>query len=274
MTAHHIPASSGPRVAARDVLLQVRGLRAAVCQGGAVRPVLDDVNFDLRRGERLGVLGETDLALPLLARALTGRPAPGDRVLAGTARITTGTAHHLAAPGEPAPGDAGTVTLHDPAVLGAPHAERAAAGPRVLVADLTALPPDEAMARTDRLRETAPALDEDGIALIVVGGRFETVAGFCDTLQVVAGGRIVERGPAAELRARPRHRLTVALRAGAAAPPHGARTGRGCFYEPHCLRGRGHDSCRHDLPGPAPFVSPHGSVTVKCHFPAPAAPTP
>ncbi|WP_051576200.1 hypothetical protein [Streptomyces sp. Tu 6176] len=141
MTAHHIPASSGPRVAARDVLLQVRGLRAAVSQGGAVRPVLDDVNFDLRRGERLGVLGETGLALPLLARALTGRPAPGDRVLAGTARFTAGPAHHLAAPGSRHPGTPVPSPCTTRQSSGAPHAERAAAGPRVLVADLTALPP-------------------------------------------------------------------------------------------------------------------------------------
>lgn len=273
MTAHHIPASPGPRVADRDVLLEVRGVRASVSFDGAAHPVLDGVNFDLRRGERLGVLGETERTLPLFARVLTGRTAPGDRVFAGTARLAAGPARNLAKPGEATPGGGGSIAPLDPAAPAAPHTGRAKA-PRVLVADLTDLPHEQADTLLGRLRDTAPDLEADGAALIVVGGRFETVAGFCDTLQVVAGGRIVERGPAAELRDRPRHGLTVALRTGAAAPPPGAGTVRGCFFEPHCLRGRGHHSCRHDVPGPAPFVSPYGSVTVKCHLPAPIAPLP
>ncbi|MFJ7626719.1 hypothetical protein ACIQZN_09540 [Streptomyces sp. NPDC097595] len=256
---HHIPASPGPRVADREVLLRVRGVRAAA-GGAAERPVLDDVNFDLRRGERLGVLGETARALPLLARVLTGRPAPGDRFLAGSA---------LFAAGPVQAGERGCVTPYDPAAAPGPHP-----GPRVLVADLTALSDEEGLARTDRLRAEAPALDADGTALIVLGGRFETLAALCDTLQVVAGGRIVERGPAAELRARPRHRLTEALRAGSTAPPDGTGTGRGCFFEPHCPRGRGQDRCRHEIPGPTPYASPHGAVTVKCHLPAPVAAKP
>lgn len=272
MTAHHIPASPGPRVAAREVLLQVRGLRAAVSPGGAECPVLDDVNFDLRRGERLGVQGEAELALPLLARVLTGRPAHGDRVLAGTTRLASGPVRSLTEPGEPAHRGAGNIAPLGPAAPALPHTGRPPAGPRVLVADLTGLSAEEAGVRTGRLRAMAPDLDADGTGLIVVGGPFEAVARLCDTLQIVAGGRIIERGPAAELRARPRHGLTEALRTGAAAPPRGAGTGRGCFFEPHCPRGRGQESCRRDVPGPTPFVSPHGSVTVKCHFPAPAAP--
>ncbi|MFD7867497.1 hypothetical protein [Streptomyces sp. NPDC059783] len=267
MTAHHIPASPGPRVAARGVRLRVRGLRAALPLDGAVRTVLDDVNFDLRRGERLGVLGEDDAALPLLARTLTGRPAPGDRVLAGTVTLADGPGRAPAEAGKPASG----IALLDPAAPVLPHTGPAPAGTRVLVTVLTGLSADEAGARTDRLRALAPALEADGTALIVIGGPFGAVAGLCDTLQVVAGGRIVERGPAAELRARPRHGLTAALRTGDGAPPYGSGTGRGCFFAAHCPQGRGHDRCLHEVPGPTPFGSPYGSVTVKCHRPAPAA---
>ncbi|MGW5383186.1 ATP-binding cassette domain-containing protein [Nocardia sp. NPDC003963] len=82
MTTVHIPASPGPRVAQREIVLRIRGVRSVGGQHPVV-PVLADINFDLRRGERLGVTGGRGAGKSALARALVGAADPGQMLVAG-----------------------------------------------------------------------------------------------------------------------------------------------------------------------------------------------
>jgi oligopeptide/dipeptide ABC transporter ATP-binding protein len=89
-----------------------------------------------------------------------------------------------------------------------------AGDPELLLADepTTALDPTvEAgvLALLVRLR------DERGLALLLVGHRFELVTSVCDRLAVMAAGRIVESGPAAAIAGAPGHPYTAALVAAA-----------------------------------------------------------
>ena len=85
--AHHIPASPGPRVAGNETIAHVRGVRVLRGTGHAARPLVDDVNFDLRRGERLGVAGGEASGTSALARAISGRAAHGETVIGGTVQL-------------------------------------------------------------------------------------------------------------------------------------------------------------------------------------------
>ena len=85
--AGHVPASSGPRVAANEVLLSVREIRTEFRVGDAAVPAVNDVSFDLRRLERLGIVGESGSGKSALARSLMRLiEAPG-KVVSGTVEL-------------------------------------------------------------------------------------------------------------------------------------------------------------------------------------------
>ncbi|HWB15578.1 MAG TPA: ABC transporter ATP-binding protein [Vicinamibacterales bacterium] len=76
--------------AARDVLLSVRGLRTWFEEDGRVVKAVDDVSFDVGRGETLGVVGEsgsgksvTNLSILRLVPTPPGRIAGGEVVFDG-----------------------------------------------------------------------------------------------------------------------------------------------------------------------------------------------
>jgi peptide/nickel transport system ATP-binding protein len=68
-----------------EALLSVRNLKVELPLEGGWRPAVNDVSFDLARGESLAVVGETGCGKTLLARALV-RLVPERARVSGTAR--------------------------------------------------------------------------------------------------------------------------------------------------------------------------------------------
>lgn len=67
-----------------DALLSVRGLTVGFDRAGTEVPVVTDVDFDVRPGEALGILGESGCGKSVTARSILG-------LLPSTGRITSGT---------------------------------------------------------------------------------------------------------------------------------------------------------------------------------------
>jgi oligopeptide/dipeptide ABC transporter ATP-binding protein len=151
--------------------------------------------------------------------------------------------------------------------------------PDVLIADepTTALDVTTQAQVLDILERLA---DERGAAVILITHNLGIVAEFCDTVQVMYAGRIVERSPASYLFAHPLHPYTEALlqavpRTGSAGdelfaiaglPPSLAALPAGCAFEPRCPVGRGQELCRTRKPQPVTFTVPGGEATAECHF--------
>jgi peptide/nickel transport system ATP-binding protein len=68
---------------ATDVLLDVRGLKVAYRDAGKIVPIVDGVDFSLRRGEALGLAGESGCGKTTTALALLGLLPDGLRRTAG-----------------------------------------------------------------------------------------------------------------------------------------------------------------------------------------------
>ena len=66
-----------------DTLLEVRDLRVAYREGGRVIPIVDGVSFQLRRGEALGLAGESGCGKTTTALALLGLLPSGLRRTGG-----------------------------------------------------------------------------------------------------------------------------------------------------------------------------------------------
>ena len=286
--AHHIPASPGPRVAGNETIAHVRGLRVSRGTGHAARPLVDDVNFDLRRGERLGVAGGEASGTSALARAISGRAARGETVIGGTVQL--GGAARLP------PGD-GTVDgvgprLHLVAVqqgsdpTDAVRRERdaicraLAEGAGVVVVDQTSDLPRESAGEPNAAFLTR-VFEAHDAALVLVTEDLGVLRQTCDTVQVLLAGRIVERGPAGDVLSRPRHRYAETLvaenarrgsrggaRFGARWAPTAGQSPEGCAFERRCPVGRGRHDCATTLPTSRSFPGSLGSVTAKCHQPA------
>jgi peptide/nickel transport system ATP-binding protein len=74
---------------ATDALLDVRGLRVAYRDGGRVVPIVDGVDFTLRRGEALGLAGESGCGKTTTALALLGLLPDGLRRTGGTMELNS-----------------------------------------------------------------------------------------------------------------------------------------------------------------------------------------
>ncbi|MEZ4669690.1 MAG: ABC transporter ATP-binding protein [Anaerolineae bacterium] len=113
--------------------------------------------------------------------------------------------------------------------------------------------------------------DEIGMAMIWITHDLGIVAGLADTLQVMYGGQIVERGPSTELFKDTRHPYTLGLlkslprhdkRSGGekliqieGSPPDMRREPRGCPFAPRCVYRI--DRCTEEMP---PLVSVDGGT--------------
>lgn len=255
--AHHIPASPGPRVAGNETIAHVRGLR--VLRGA--RPLVDDVNFDLRRGERLGVAGGAASGTSALARAISGRAAHGETVVGGTVRLGGAPVHLIDVQPGASPTDA--VRREREAICRA-----LAEGAGVVVVDQTSDLPREAAEEPNAAFLTR-VFEAHDAALVLVTEDLGVLRRTCDTVQVLLAGRIVERGPAGEVLSRPRHRYAETLvGAGARWAPAADRPARGCAFERACPVGRGRHDCATTVPTSRSFPGSLGSVTAKCHQPA------
>ena len=277
--AHHIPASPGPRVAGNETIARIRAVRVRRGAEPATGLVVDDVNFDLRRGERLAVTGGEASGTGALIRAIGGRPAAQEAVVDGTVDVD-GTVHQLTDGIVPSLSFVAVTGGADP--LAAAHLERAEilrvlqARPAVIVVDQSGdLPRD--LPEESNAAFLVRTFTECDTALVLVTDDLGVLRETCDTVQVLLAGRIVERGPVAEVLSRPHHRYTQMMvnDDGAHAPRSGRRWGSttdrrtgGCPFEPVCPVGHGRRDCSTTFPASRSFPSSFGSVTAKCHRPA------
>ena len=118
-------------------------------------------------------------------------------------------------------------------------------------------------------------------AVILITHNLGIVAEFCDQVQVMYAGRIVESASAAEIFRQPAHPYTESLlksvpRADqvergrlfsiAGLPPSLSDLPAGCSFEPRCFSGKGNPRCRSEVPVPTRIGSPSGSRLAECHF--------
>jgi oligopeptide transport system ATP-binding protein len=133
-------------------------------------------------------------------------------------------------------------------------------GPEVLVADepTTAL---DVTVQAQVLRLLRGLRDETGSALVLITHDLAVVAGLCDHVLVMYGGRAVETGPVREVLRAPRHPYTRALLRSMPSltgdpdvdlavipgqPPDLEDLPPGCAFAPRC--GRAHDACTASRP--------------------------
>ncbi len=125
--------------------------------------------------------------------------------------------------------------------------------------------------------------DERGAAVMLIAHDLGVVAGFCETVQVMYAGKLVERSPVDDLYRRPGHPYTRGLldsvshlgaggdrrlRSIPGAPPPLLHPPRGCRFHPRCDYAV--DLCRELEPEP---LSLGGERLVSCHFAKDLAPT-
>ena len=154
--------------------------------------------------------------------------------------------------------------------------------PRLLIADepTTAL---DVTVQAQILALLRELVAETGTALIMITHDLGVVAGLCDEVAVLYGGRVVEQAPRHALFGAPRHPYTAGLlasiprldvpRGRRLAPIHGSVTDtigwtQGCAFAPRCPRAL--DVCTRQTPLLQP-VPVHRSL--RCHNPVPARPT-
>jgi len=145
--------------------------------------------------------------------------------------------------------------------------------PAVIIADepTTAL---DVSIQGQILAEVRRLADETGTAFVWISHDLAVVSSLADDLCVMYAGRVVERGPAAEVIAAPRHPYTAGLLAsvpsrhepGGRLPqipgsaPSLARLPEGCPFRPRCPRATA--ACATDPP-----LSVRGDTAALCHHP-------
>jgi oligopeptide/dipeptide ABC transporter ATP-binding protein len=152
--------------------------------------------------------------------------------------------------------------------------------PEVVIADepTTAL---DVTTQAQILRLLERMTSDHGCAVIFITHDLGIVAGFCDTVRVMYGGRIVESSTVDRVFAHPVHPYTEALlravprpepRKGrrlteiGGAPPNLAHLPLGCAFEPRCSVGYGNERCLTEPPQPTPIDAGDGLVMAECHF--------
>jgi oligopeptide/dipeptide ABC transporter ATP-binding protein len=118
---------------------------------------------------------------------------------------------------------------------------------------------------------------EHHAAIILITHNLGIVAEFCDTVQVMYGGRTIERATTADIFARPVHPYTEALLESIprpdrlqrgplpsipGMPPNLAALPPGCSFEERCPLGMGREICRDVTPPTVRF----DSSFAECHF--------
>lgn len=149
--------------------------------------------------------------------------------------------------------------------------------PEVLIADepTTAL---DVTTQAQMLELMERLVDRRRTAIILITHNLGIVAGFCETVQVMYAGRIVESGDVRGVFERPGHPYTEALlqavvRPGPesrkaplptipGSPPNPVSLPNGCAFEPRCFLGRDKDICVGV--SPPPYVIQRR--VVECHF--------
>ena len=132
-------------------------------------------------------------------------------------------------------------------------------GPKLLIADEPTTALDVTIQA--QIMELLKTLQRDlGLSILLITHDLGVVAGMCRNMMVMYAGRIVERGPTAEIFAAPRHPYTAGLvsssprhaRRGELLPsipglvPPPGRRGAGCNFAERCPRAQ--EKCRREVP--------------------------
>ncbi len=122
---------------------------------------------------------------------------------------------------------------------------------------------------------------EHKAAVILITHNLGVVAEFCDYVQVMYAGRVVERASTEDLFRHPTHPYTESLlkavprpdqmKRGAlfsipGFPPSLAHLPKGCSFEPRCFVGNGKEECLGEPPAPVALGPSARPVIAECHF--------
>jgi oligopeptide/dipeptide ABC transporter ATP-binding protein len=337
-------AAAGPaREPAQDVVLSVRGVHTHFFSKEGVVRAVRGVSFDLRRAEKLGIVGESGCGKSALALSILGLIEPPGRVVAGRVllngrdirglrdrqltrirgrelslvfqdpmtaldpvqtigkQLTEGILRHQRHVGRRGARRRAVELLREVEVPLAerrlddyPHQYSGGMRQRVMIAIALANEPDVLIADepTTALDVTTQAqvlallerlADEHRTAIILITHNLGVVAEFCDEVQVMYAGRIVERAVTESVFHRPVHPYTEALLKSVprpdrlehgplpsipGAPPDLAALPPGCAFEPRCPLGHGRDVCREQFPPEAVVGPRERPILAECHFAA------
>jgi oligopeptide/dipeptide ABC transporter ATP-binding protein len=322
-------------------VLSVRGLSTNFYGREGVVRAVRNVSFDVGRGEKLAIVGESGCGKSALALSVLGLIEPPGRVAEGSVWLNGREVSNLADRAmsrvrgreislifqdpmtalDPVKtiGDqiVETIKRHQPELgkKGAraravqllqevevpnaarrlddyPHQYSGGMRQRVVIAVALANDPDVVIADepTTALDVTTQAqvldlldrlVTQHGAAVILITHNLGIVAEFCELVQVMYAGRIVERAATADIFARPTHPYTEALlrsvprpdrleRGPLASipglPPNLASLPPGCTFEPRCPLGHGKEICRTEAPPPLELGTPERPIVSECHF--------
>jgi oligopeptide/dipeptide ABC transporter ATP-binding protein len=335
--------ASTPQTAAPadGAVLSVRALRTNFYGREGVVNAVRDVSFEVLRGEKVAIVGESGCGKSALALSVLGLIEPPGRVVAGEVwlngrkvsglgdremarvrgkeislifqdpmtaldpvktigdQIMETIVHHQPKLGRRGARARALQLLREVEVSQAerrlddyPHQYSGGMRQRVMIAIALANDPavviaDEPTTALD-VTTQAQVLDlldrlvtQHGAAVILITHNLGIVAEFCEFVQVMYAGRIVERARTADIFARPTHPYTEALlrsvprpdrlESGPLAsieglPPNLASLPRGCSFEPRCPLGHGKEICRTEAPPPLSLGTPARPIVSECHF--------
>ncbi|GII95338.1 ABC transporter ATP-binding protein [Sinosporangium siamense] len=324
-----------------DTVLSVKDMHTVFATPGGTAHAIRGVSFDLRRGERLGIVGESGAGKSALVLSLLGLVEPPGRVAGGSVwlngrdlrtlserqmrrvrgkeisivfqdpltalnpvrRIGPQVAEVLLMHGdlsrkqarERAVGLLADVELPEPEKCYAayPHELSGGMRQRVMIAIALANSPDVLIADepTTALDATTQAqiitllnkvIEERGTAVVMITHNMGLVADFCDTVQVMYAGEVVEYGSRDRLLDRPAHPYTAALLASVPAmdarrdlplpalsglPPSLTDLPEGCAFAPRCPLEGERGLCRTTRPAPRILDGEPDRMSM-CHFSA------
>jgi oligopeptide/dipeptide ABC transporter ATP-binding protein len=324
-----------------DVVLSVRGLRTNFYGRGGVVNAVRNVSFDVGRGEKVAIVGESGCGKSALALSILGLIEPPGRVIDGQvwlngrrvsergdremsrvrgreislvfqdpmtaldpvktigSQITEAIRRHQPDMGPKGARTRAAQLLREVEVPNAerrlddyPHQYSGGMRQRVVIAIALANDPDLVIADepTTALDVTTQAqvldlldrlVTQHRAAVILITHNLGIVAEFCEFVQVMYAGRIVERATTADIFARPTHPYTEALLRSVprpdrlergplvsipGTPPNLANLPPGCSFEPRCPLGNGKEICRTESPPPLELGSAERQIVSECHF--------
>lgn len=233
-----------------DVILSVRNLRVSYTGGRRKErtPILDDLSFEIRRGEILGLVGESGCGKSTLARAILGMIPKEDGVIF---HASSGPQMVFQDPyGSLNPSKKIGWILEEPLKmrsklgkeerqqkveemlvrigLGAEYKERyprelsGGQRQRIAIAAALMLSPqfliaDEPVSALDvtiqaQILELLAGLQKEmGISMLFISHDLRVVYQLCQRVMIMQGGRIVEEGPVDRVYASPQHAYTKEL---------------------------------------------------------------
>ena len=324
-----------------DTVLSIKGLKTNFYGREGVVNAVRSVSFEVGRGEKLAIVGESGCGKSALALSVLGLIEPPGRIVEGeiwlngrklsslgdremgrvrgkeislifqdpmTAldpvktighQIMETIIRHQPGLGKKGARERAIQLLREVEVPSAaqrlddyPHQYSGGMRQRVMIAIALANDPDVVIADepTTALDVTTQAqvldlldrlVTQHGAAVILITHNLGIVAEFCEFVQVMYAGRIVERATTTDIFARPTHPYTEALLRSVprpdrlernplasipGLPPDLASLPPGCSFEPRCPVGQGKELCREQAPPQLVIGTPDRPIVSECHF--------